>query len=96
MAVPSADSAPTPSFAVPDPLQVSEGESDEEDLGTPDESQFVVAAAGKVLHINAASPGESPRPACGSFAKNWRILESPSSACVLCRHPACFKVALAA
>ena len=96
VAVPSADSAPTPSFAVPDPLQVSEGESDEDDLGTPDESQFVVAAAGKVLHINAALPGESPRPACGSFAKNWRILESPGSACVLCRHPACFKVALAA
>ena len=40
VATSSADSAATASFAVPDPLQVSVGESDAEDLGTLDESQF--------------------------------------------------------
>ena len=55
---------------------------------------FIVAAAGKILHVNAALPGEPPRPACGSIAKSWRILESAGSACVSCRPPSCIEVTL--
>ena len=62
-----------------------------EDLGSPAEMELLVAGSGHVLHLNIALPGGEPRPACGSYAKLWRVICEPGSSFKFCKHPACNK-----